>query len=373
MDIRKLALYLFAVVNLFAMKPGFCDQLTADQAFALEAQVSATQRLELDWQIAPKHYLYKKQLSLMNANNESLLLENTLPSGKLIKDEVLGEYYVYEDHLSISVPLHKESANKELLLRYQGCAVDGFCYLPVNKLLKVSGDIVSVEDTTMQEFPVKYSAGNLANMLADRFLPVTLLIFFVLGVLLSFTPCVLPMIPIVVNLIVGPKKISSRKAFMLSGSYVIGMATCYTVAGIIAGMLGATLQAWLQQPFVLITLSILLVILALSQFELIHISLPHFNTRLHHWGEKQLQGSYFGAFILGILSALIVSPCITPPLIGALTYISQHGSPVIGGLALMSLGLGMGVPLIVVAMLSSMILPKAGEWMNVVKNFAGLA
>lgn len=369
--IRKIALLLSILITILMPCSSFAE-LTEDQAFALQVRLQ-NQTLIFSWDIAPNHYLYKKQLALINEDNISLLTGSILPAGTLIKDEFLGEYEVYSKNLSITVPWDNQVAEGKLLLRYQGCAKGGFCYLPLNKLLTIKAYDVTVEDTTLQEFPAKYTANRLADMLQDKFLPLTLLIFFCLGILLSFTPCVLPMIPLVVNLIVGPKVSSSRKALILASSYVLGMAACYTVAGIIAGMLGATLQAWLQQPVILITLSILLVLLALAQFDMIHVSLPHFNKRLHHWSQKQLQGSYFGAFILGILSALIVSPCITPPLIGALTYISQNGNPVVGGLALLCLGLGMGVPLIVVAMLSSMILPKAGEWMNIVKTAAGLA
>lgn len=190
--------------------------------------------------------------------------------------------------------------------------------------------------------------------------------------LLSFSPCVLPMIPLVINLIVGPKKISAHKALVLSSAYVLGMAGSYAIAGLFVGIVGATLQAWLQQPAVLVGFSILLIILALSQFDLIKIKLPHFNSRLHKWGSEKLQGSVFGAFALGIIAALIVSPCVTAPLIGALTYISQDGNPLVGFLTLLSLGLGMGVPLIIVAVLSSRILPRAGRWMLTIKYITGL-
>lgn len=370
---RNIAKLLFIFIALFSSSLSFAE-LTEDQAFNLQVSLQGKRALELYWEIAPKHYLYKKQLSVVDNENISLLDKAAIePKATLIKDPVLGEYEVYSKELRVTLPWANKKGESKLLVRYQGCAQDGFCYLPITKLVTINGENIQVEDTALQEFSGNYSSNNLANMLADRFLPLTLIIFFCLGILLSFTPCVLPMIPIVVNLVVGPKQISSRKALMLASSYVIGMATTYTVAGVIAGLLGATLQAWLQQPWVLIGLSILLVLLALGQFELIHISMPHFNTRVHHWTQRQLQGSYIGAFLIGILSALIVSPCITPPLIGALTYISQSGNPLIGGLALLCLGLGMGVPLIIVAMLSSMILPKAGEWMNIVKTFAGIA
>lgn len=348
-------------------------ELADDQAFRLDIKVVNNNHLEFKWEIAPQHYLYQTQIVILNNENKSLLQSTQLPEGTVIDDQDLGKYVVYSQQLALNIPWQESAMPKELIVRYQGCLRGGFCYLPISKLVKITDNKVEIQATTLQEFPAISTADKLANVINNRFLPITLIIFFCLGVLLSFTPCVLPMIPLIVNLIIGTKPISTHKALILSSSYVIGMAGSYTVAGIIAGMLGATLQAWLQQPVVIICLSVLLVILALAQFDLIHIKLPHFNNRVHHWGQKQMQGSVVGAFIMGILAALIVSPCITPPLIGALTYISQHGNPLIGGLTLLSLGLGMGVPLIIVALLSNIILPKAGPWMNLIKSIAGIA
>jgi thioredoxin:protein disulfide reductase len=370
--VSKLVNIIFVCITMLAAMP--CQaELTDDQAFNLEIIVVNQNHLDLRWLIAPQHYLYKSQITVINEENESLLQADLLPAGTTIDDVTLGKYVVYSKQLLLTLPWQQSTTTQKILVRYQGCLQDGFCYLPISKIANITGEHVDIQDTTLHEFPASSASDKLAATISNRFLPVTLIIFFCLGILLSFTPCVLPMIPLVVNLIIGPKEISSRKALVLSSSYVLGMAGSYTAAGVIAGILGATLQTWLQQPFVIIALSILLIILALSQFELIHIPLPHFNNKVHHWGQKQLQGSVLGAFILGILSALIVSPCITPPLIGALTYISQHGNPVIGGLTLMSLGLGMGVPLIIVALLSNMILPKAGQWMNLIKSIAGIA
>ncbi len=344
-------------------------ELAEDQAFNLQVRITTKSTLELYWEIAPNHYLYKSQLAILDANNVSLLQPNTLPEGTIVHDKAIGDYTVYSNRLLITLPW-----TSKLLVRYQGCAKDGFCYLPISKEVIIDeAKHISIAASSLQSFPQDSATDQLAELIKNRFLPLTLLLFFGLGILLSFTPCVLPMIPLVVNLIIGPKPLGTHKSALLACSYVVGMAGSYTVAGVVAGMLGATLQVWLQQPWVLISMSILLIVLALSQLDIIHFTLPHFNSRLHKWSERQLQGSMPGAFFLGIISALIVSPCITPPLIGALTYISQHGSPFIGGLTLLSLGLGMGVPLVVVALLSNMILPKAGAWMNVIKSLAGVA
>ncbi len=368
---------IFALATLLALcTPSLqaATELPPDQAFNLQARIVDGTILELYWEIAPQHYMYKNQFVVLNQDNVSLLKADTLPKAETIHDPDLGNYEVYTNSILLTLPWSDVGANRDLIVRYQGCAKDGFCYFPINKELSINAkQEISIQDTNLTEFAQTSVTDQFSKMIQHRFLPLTLLIFFGLGILLSFTPCVLPMIPLVVNLILGPKKLSTHKALLLSSTYVAGMATSYTAAGVLAGMLGETLQAWLQQPIVIIGLSLMLVLLALSQFEVIHIRLPHFNKRLHHWGAQQLQGSFIGAFILGALAALIVSPCITPPLIGALTYISQDGNPFIGGLILLSLALGMGLPLIVVAMLSSIILPKAGEWMNFIKSVAGLA
>ncbi len=345
-----------------------------EQPFQLQGQILSDGRLELRWDIAPKHHLYKDKIKVIDANNHSILELSTLPIGNEINDPVLGKYEVYSDLLVILLPKSAAAANTDLLLTYQGCAEGGFCYLPENKLIHIDNNhTVTITDTDLSEFASESETDHLANTIKNRFLPLTLLIFFGLGLLLAFSPCILPMIPLVVNLIIGPKPISSHKALVLSSSYVIGMAGSYALAGMGAGLIGATLQAWLQRPLILIVMTGFVVLLALAQFDLIRFSLPHFNKKLHHWGQKQLQGSVFGAFILGIISALIVSPCITAPLIGVLTYISQHGNAAVGALTLFCLGLGMGVPLIIVAMLSNMILPAAGPWMNLVKTITGIA
>jgi thiol:disulfide interchange protein DsbD len=353
-------------------------QLPAEQAFILQSRVEKGQTLEFYWQIAPGYYLYKNQIKILNENNVSVINTNSLPKAIKIHDKVSGDYEVYGDSLLITISLPKDYTEDTFLVHYQGCSKSGFCFEPVNKQIYIdTEDKVHIEDVDQQDatqlFDSPEDADKLAATIKNRFLPITLAIFFTLGILLAFSPCVLPMIPLVINLIVGPKNITSHKAFVLTACYVLGMAGSYAIAGMFVGILGSTLQAWLQQPLILIILSAVLIILALVQFEIINVSLPHFNKKLHHWGQQQLQGSLLGAFVLGVISSLIISPCVTPPLIGALTYISQDGNPIVGALTLFSLGLGMGVPLMVVALLSSVILPKAGPWMGLIKSMTGVA
>ena len=352
--------------------------IPAEQAFILQVHATKNKDIELYWEIAPGYYLYRDQLKVINSTNYSLISNSALPAGTKIHDKTLGEYTVYADKLIISIPWSDKLIKDNLLVHYQGCAKNGFCYEPVYKQVYFNSEHKpQLKDITQQEFNSHTNditeTDKLAATIKNRFLPISLGIFFVLGVLLSFSPCVWPMIPLVVNLLVGSERISSRKAVILASSYVLGMAGSYAVAGMLVGVLGSTLQTWLQQPLILIMLSCVLVVLALMQFEIIHISLPHFNKKLHHWGQQQLQGSVLGAFILGVIASLIISPCTTPPLIGALTYIGQNGNPIVGAITLFSLGLGMGVPLIVVAVLSSVILPKIGIWMNLVKSITGVA
>ncbi len=362
---------------------GSTDELLSDEeAFAFFVQLLPNQDLELSWYITPGYYLYADKIQLLNSENQNILADKILPTPLLVTDPIVGDYKVYADTLDIRIPWQEGFFDNSLIVEYQGCKQDGFCFMPINKLLHVNPDMtVTVKNTDLSKFPANPTAANqsmsetdkIAATISNRNLLITMLAFFGFGLLLTFTPCVLPMIPLVINLIVGPKKISSKKALLLSSSYVIGMAGSYAIAGLFVGYLGATLQAWLQQPVVLIVFSLLLFILAFNQFGVLRISLPHFNNRLHKWGAEQLQGSIAGAFILGIISALIVSPCITPPLIGALTYISQDGNAIVGGLTLLSLGLGMGVPLIIVAILSSRILPQASRWMQFIKYLTGIA
>jgi len=347
--------------------------LSVNQAFMFQARILENKNLEFYWQIAPGYHLYKDQLKIINSDNQSVLAAKSLPAGVVTKDPILGDSVLYNTRLVFTIPWSDDFAGNSLILSYQGCAESGFCYAPVNKLLHISANHkIEVLDSSLEEFPAS-EVDSLVADLKHKVLASTLVIFFGLGILLSFSPCVLPMIPLVLNLIIGNNVNSKSKAFILASCYVLGMASTYAIAGTLAGTLGSSLHFWLQKPIVLIIFSILLIITALHQFGMLKIKMPHFNKKLHHFGQKQSQGSIAGSLILGAISALIVSPCITPPLIGVLTYIGQNGSPVIGGITLLSLGLGMGLPLIIVAVLSSAILPIAGAWMNWIKIASGMA
>ena len=213
------------------------------------------------------------------------------------------------------------------------------------------------------------------SYLTKHSVPLALLIFFALGLLLSFTPCMLPMLPITVNIIIGSEnKNSTSKAVMLVGTYVLSMALCYTVAGVAAAHLGATIQIWFQQTWFIVLIAALITIFAIIQLELISPKLWNFLTnKLHFNGNIKSSGTFLSVIFIGIASALALSPCATPALIGILTYISQTGNPWLGGAALFSMSLGMGTPLIGIALLGKQILPKAGNWLHTIKHLTGFA
>lgn len=351
--------------------------LPANEAFIFEALIEKSQNIiKLKWLIAPNHYLYKDKIQVLDADNQTLVEQNKLPAAEVFIDTNGDEYLVYKNTLEFSIPIKNGQLNNSILVNYQGCAQNGFCFSPIHKQLYIDHNYqIQIQDASINSFselPISKSE-RLADGIKNRNIVLTVILFFFFGILLTFTPCVLPMIPLVVNLIIGERPISSHRALILSGVYVAGMAGTYAVAGTIAGILGETLQTWLQQAYVIYSVAALLVFLALTQFEVVHFKMPHINKHLHIVSGMQSSNSLIGAFLLGIIASLIVSPCITPPLIGALTYIWQDGSPIIGGITLLFLGLGMGVPLIGVALLSSTILPAVGSWMTLIKSLAGIA
>lgn len=198
-------------------------------------------------------------------------------------------------------------------------------------------------------------------------------IFFVLGLFLAFTPCVLPMVPILSGIIVGQDDLSTNKAFRLSVAYVMGMAVTYAIAGMIAGMLGSSIQAMMQQSWVIVLFSLIFVLMALSMFGLFELRLPaQFNTQLSSMGQSSSKKTYINVFLMGVLSTLVVSPCVTAPLVGVLSYIGQTGQVMMGGLILFVMAIGMGIPLLLVGAGQGRFLPKTGAWMNEIKVFFGV-
>ncbi|HEX5514787.1 MAG TPA: protein-disulfide reductase DsbD, partial [Gammaproteobacteria bacterium] len=333
--------------------------------------------------IAPGYYIYRKELAVSaKADSMVTLGELNLPTGRTLTDPYFGVSEVYDQDFTALVPLQagaEPPARLDLEVRHQGCAEGGLCYPPQTTPLTVTlagaaTATVSAPIPTAIAGGVTAEQDRLATLLADSSLLSVLLVFFGAGLLLTFTPCVLPMLPILSSIIVGAggNDTSRYRGLVLSSAYVLPMALAYAALGAAAGIAGANLQAYLQSPLVLWPFAGLFVLLALAMFGFFELRLPTgFQTKLAELSGRQRGGQLIGASVMGLLSALIVGPCMTAPLAGALLYIGQTGDAVLGGLALFALGLGMGLPLILVGTLGGQILPKAGAWMRQVQVMFG--
>lgn len=345
-------------------------------------QFSASRQGEVitaHWDMAPGYYLYKDRFCFQVQNQH---LHNViLPPAITRQDELLGKFEVYANQLNLQIPIRSADSNipVHLLVCYQGCTENHFCYPPViqevtlspTQLLPIAGTPVTAHLPTASLQSSEQD--KLATQLNTQRLWLNLVTFFGLGILLSLTPCVLPMLPILTGLIVGHQQMNSRKAFRISLCYVLAMAVTYAVIGLIAGLAGDSVQAALQTPWAIGGLSLLFIALALSLFGFYDIRLPHsLQYRLTQISNHQRSGSYIGAMIMGCLATLILSPCVTPPLIGAITYIAQTGNSLTGALMLFVMALGMGTPLILVGTFGGHFLPRAGNWMTTIKNLFGV-
>lgn len=351
--------------------------LNVDQAFQLSAYADIHNRVTLYWQIADGYYLYKKRLSVNSDNAQ--LGEIVLPAGKQQTDEFFGDVEIYEQQLEVSVPIINAGQAITLNVGYQGCAHAGLCYPPTTRTLNLElPSTLSNEPETANSINNSDSQlsqqDQFAQRLSNQNLTTVLWLFLLAGLLLAFTPCVFPMIPILSSIIAGQSdNMSAGRGFRLSLVYVLAMALTYTLAGILVGMTGANLQIWFQNPWIISSFALLLVILSLSMFGFYELQMPNaLQSRLTAISSRQQSGSYIGAGITGLLSALIVGPCVTAPLIGALIYIAETGDPVVGGLALFALSMGMGSPLLLIGTSAGKYLPKAGGWMEPVKAVFGV-
>ncbi|UOG91917.1 MAG: protein-disulfide reductase DsbD [Candidatus Thiothrix sulfatifontis] len=396
---------LFVLTPALAMDTSFDfgdDSLTSEQAFALGQPVLAGDKLTLQWVIAPDHYLYKDRFLVKVFEPQGVTVgDPELPSGEVKQDEFFGKIEAIHDLAAIQLPVKRTEASKAgsfvLELGWQGCAQDVLCYPPELKAFKVSlaasaaGEqprVTWVETTPPEavakaaDSPAPITTGadvplseqdEIAQTLASGNVLLTLLGFLGFGLLLAFTPCVFPMIPILSGIIVGQKNMTGRKAFILSLVYVLAMALTYTVAGVLAGLFGENLQAMFQNPWVLGAFSAIFVLLALSMFGFYELQMPSsIQSRLNNLSNQQEGGSLIGVAIMGALSALIVGPCVAAPLAGALIYIGQTGDAVLGGMALFALSIGMGIPLLLVGTSAGKWLPRAGMWMEAIKAVFGV-
>lgn len=340
--------------NPFETKPDF---LPVNQAFVLTHDRQADGQMRLNFQIKDGYYLYQKRLKFDGLAPEQ---HPQLPPAENHHDEFFGDSAVYRHQLQLLIPAN---AQGQLRLGWQGCADAGLCYPPQTTAIDLGGQAVPASDQATDQA--------LASDLQQASLAWSLLAFFGLGLLLAFTPCSLPMLPILAGLVLG-NGASARRGWLLAGVYVLSMALVYAGLGVVAALLGASLQAWLQQPWLLGSLAALFVMLALPMFGAFELQLPAaLRDRLDRAGQGTRGGNVYGAALLGALSGLLMGPCMTAPLAGALLYIAQSGDVLQGALVLFSLGLGMGVPLLLLVTLGNRYLPRPGAWMNLVKGLFG--
>ncbi|MBA6328235.1 protein-disulfide reductase DsbD [Colwellia sp. MB02u-6] len=375
--------------------------LKVDDAFIFDFHQQKNQ-LKVSFNIADGYYLYRHQFKFTSEN--ATIVPVNLPEGERYEDEFFGVQQIFTGQLAFTIDITQAQSDANITIRYQGCAKKGLCYPPTKQTVKLSEvkqiaastnnakNILSALGTSSED-EINTQSGSsisntnsqsnnansseqhqLADMLKSDSLWLTLAAFFVGGLLLSFTPCVFPMYPILTGIIVGQgEKLSTKRAFALSFAYVQGMAVTYTLLGIVVAIAGAQFQAMFQHPIVLIALSLLFIFLALSMFGTFNLALPSsWQNKLNQLSSNQKGGSYFGVLIMGAISGLVASPCTTAPLTGALLYISQSGDILLGASALYALSLGMGLPLLVLGSSGGKLLPKAGNWMNVIKNVFGL-
>lgn len=369
------------------------DFLEPEKAFRFSARALDARHVEVVFSIAPGYYMYREQFRFVASG--TMFGAPEMPSGKVKYDETFRkDVETYRERVNIRVPVDHAPAVFRLDVSSQGCADKGLCYPPMQSSAEVAltgfggtGDVrvlaVSQSPTTASDAP-RMPAINTASPTDGERLDAALRsgrwwsvigIFFVAGVLLSLTPCVLPMLPIVSSIIVGHGvKVSRQRGLALAGSYALGMAVVYTALGIAAGLAGEGLAAALQNPWVLGVFALVLVALALSMFGLYELRLPSvMTTRLSNASRRLPAGRIGGVFAMGGISALIVSPCVAAPLAGALVYLSQTRDVAVGGLALFALAAGMSVPLLLIGASAGALLPRAAAWMLVVKRCFGIA
>ncbi|KAA5943356.1 protein-disulfide reductase DsbD [Enterobacter cloacae] len=344
--------------------PGRSNFIPADQAFVFDFQQNQHD-LNLTWQVKEGYYLYRKQVSITPAHASVGALQ--LPAGEWHEDEFYGKSEIYRQHLSVPVTVQQADKGATLTVTYQGCADAGFCYPPETRIVPLS--------------EVKASAANVAPLPAEvkregepaSDLPFSALWALLIGIGIAFTPCVLPMYPLISGIVLGGKqRLSTTRALLLAFIYVQGMALTYTALGLVVAAAGLQFQAALQHPYVLIGLSVVFILLALSMFGLFTLQLPSsLQTRLTLLSNRQQGGSAGGVFAMGAIAGLICSPCTTAPLSAILLYIAQSGNMWLGGGTLYLYALGMGLPLILVTVFGNRLLPKSGPWMETVKTAFG--
>lgn len=358
---------LFGDNTSFGPKSSQSRFIPVDQAFAFDFRQQGD-HLTLSWQIHPDYYLYRQQIKVVPKN--ATLSAFTLPEGIAHHDEFYGEVSIFKQQLTLKIPILQAGEQASVSVTYQGCAEAGFCYPPETRVVPLSA-ITAGSSTATATDTIAPAINNATPVAAE--LPFSPLWALLIGIGIAFTPCVLPMYPLISAIILGREKPhSQRRILLLAIVYVQGMALTYTLLGLVVAAAGLQFQAALQHPYVLIGLSALFVLLALSMFGLYSLQLPSsLQTRLVQWSSSQRGGSLAGVFAMGALAGLICSPCTTAPLSAILLYIAQSGNMLAGGGTLYLYALGMGIPLVIVTLFGNKLLPRSGPWMQYVKEAFG--
>lgn len=355
------------------------DILSPDEAFIMDPRVERANEITLSWIIQPGYYLYKNKFEF-SVDGPIQIGTPRFPSGMLTEDEYFGEVEVYYDYVEVKIPFSRASPNEvnvQLDAYYQGCKVDSICYPLINVTRDLGIPASNVFDASAPSGSTPFMVSEqdrLASIIMNYPLWAVLGIFYGLGLLLSFTPCVLPMVPILSGLIAGQgANVTPARGFMLSLSYVMGMSVTYTGAGALAAIAGGQIQAIFQQPWILTLFAGLFVILSMAMFGVFQLQIPApIQNRLTNLANSQKNGTFIGVAIIGALSALIVTTCVAPPLVATLAVIGQSGDVLRGSSALFFLSLGMGSPLLLVGASAGKLLPKVGPWMNMVRASFGV-
>jgi thiol:disulfide interchange protein DsbD len=343
--------------------------LQPDEAFQLTIKKNP-QSIEAAFFIAKDYYLYRNKLKVeFDHIPQTQIL---LPTAEIKTDPHFGKTEIYHSTLNASIPFDPTHPPKKISLTYQGCSQKGLCYAPISKEFKFD----SIQTKTLNATSSNSEVDTMQFLLQSQHIGLILLGFFIAGLLLSLTPCVLPMIPILSSIIFASHKRPSHqtrlKDFFLSFSYVGGVSFTYTLIGIFAGLSGNLITSSIQSPLLMIVLGVVFILLALSMFDLYALKLPHFIENFIATSILRVEGGrYLNVFIIGMISSLVLSPCIAPPLAGAIIYINQSRDFVLGGLALFTLSIGMSIPLLLIGIFSDQWLPKRGHWMIIIKELIG--
>ncbi|PLA75046.1 protein-disulfide reductase DsbD [Hydrogenovibrio sp. SC-1] len=360
--------------------------LDIDDAFQLKTQTDKQGHLVLDFEVAEGYHLYRDKIKAKVKTGSATLGALDLPHAISANDPVFGDVMVYHGAFQVRLPISNVGNDTTVEIRYQGCSVEaGVCYPPVKKKIALDPADFTTTSATANNATTSSAAetetqqplsetDQIANNLETGSIWTIIGSFFLIGLLLSLTPCVFPMIPILSSIIVGQgDQLTTRRAFTMSLVYVLAMSVTYTLAGVFAGLFGENLQAHFQNPWVIGTFSLIFIMLAFSMFGFYELQLPSsVQSKLTNISNKQQGGTLTGVAVMGFLSALIVGPCMAPPLAGSLIYIGQTGDALLGGTALFAMSIGMGVPLLLLGTSAGKLLPRAGAWMDNVKAIFGV-